>query len=687
LVSKLVSIVFAVLLSTMGFIPAVASSTSTSDSNGSTLYVGVTTTSPEDSLSALGNQVDQWINPDTLASVPDAIFQLPYFFAPANNTFTGILVNSVDTFVNNNTYIVHLNNNTGWSNGTPVNAWDFFAEMMVDAALGAPAYTTTVINNYTVSIVVPDMPSEGFYGLSQSSFIFGPDAADTQVSAPYNQWKPIIDDIAGNLSQLQAGNQTVLTSLETLMFAYTVANPIYSGPYYPTAASPSEIVLSKNPYYADANKLPINQIVVYQFTSANALYQYLDSGQLSVYFTYGGSGGTSEVPSSFAANIPSYMEQVDVQGYGGPSLTFNNDSAVVSNLNVREAIAYAINRTQVAQAGGSVYSALQYPIGMPDWMAQTYCTQSCLSNMNPYSFNLTAASNAMTAAGYTLQSGIWTSKNGTQATVTLLNTVSTDPTWVDIGLDVQTQLQSFGINVNLLNPSNPGSYETSGTGFDIIMLNWGYWLTAWDMYRNVAWFNGYPYPDMHFTANVTIPINGIGKVNPITLTNLDLNGAVTTADELNYTQGLAWLVDHYLPYLPLASQAAEIFANTQQFNWPNSTSPLWSAILTGDITAMTTNFEVHNVFSAATATSTSTAASSTAAVSTVTSTVVSTAVSTTVSTSVQTNTVTAPAHTDYTPIIAAVAIVIVALALVGAFMFRRRPGTSNAPAPVPASAT
>ena len=621
---------FALLLVGVAFFPAAGAATTSS--NGSTLSVGVVTTNPIESMSAFDNVVNTWVNPTSIGAIENSIFQLPYFWAPANNSYTGVIVNSTDTYTQNDTYILHLNH-SGWSNGQPVTAWDFYAEFLVDSAIGAPAYNISVIDNYTVSVVVPNIPKDSLYGLSQSSFIFGPDNANTFLTVPYDQWKPIVDDIVGNYSAVQALNQTVLTKLQKLIYAYSVSNPIFNGAYYPTAVSPSEIVLSKNPYYIYADKMSVDQVILYQFTSPNTLYQYLDSGQLSLFYTYGGSssGTASVVPTSFASKIPSYMEQVNVDGYGGPGLTFNNDSGVVSNLNVREAIAYALNRTEVAETGGSVYSALQYPIGMPTWMQQTYCTQTCLSAMNPYGYNLTAAANAMKAAGYTLQSGVWTSKNGTQATVTLLNTVSTDPTWVDMALDIQTQLKNFGINVNVLNPASPGTYLTSGTGFDIMMYNWGYWLTAWDVYRNVAWLNGYPYPDMHFTANVSVPFNGIGNVNPITLMYTDLNGAITMADEVNYTQALAWMVDHYLPYLPIAGQAAEIFANTKQFNWPSPSSPIWSTVLSSDDVGMAVNFQINNQFSAVGAASTSITAT-TATATTSPSTTATTGVSTTTAT-------------------------------------------------------
>src|SRR5439155_18326513 len=129
-------------------------------------------------------------------------------------------------------------------------------------------------------------------------------------------------------------------------FGYKTSQELFSGAYYPTAVSSSEIVLSKNPHYFNAKNLPINSIGIYQFTSPNAQFQYLDGGQLSVFFTYATtSGSASDVPENYKTALPSYVKGITPQGYAGPGLFFNNATSVVSNLHVRKAIAYALNRT------------------------------------------------------------------------------------------------------------------------------------------------------------------------------------------------------------------------------------------------------------------------------------------------------------------------------------------------------
>jgi peptide/nickel transport system substrate-binding protein len=629
-----------------------------------------------------------------LPSFGSALWIRPFVYLPANDSYSPELVTSYQTFPDNNTYIVHLRHDTGWSDGKPVTAWDFYASAIVLAGVGSPAYKYKVIDNYTVSIQVPVLPAVGLYGLSLSSLIFGPDLGATPLWVQYDQWKPVVNDILGNYTQVLAGNSSVIQALTTEAYSYKTPQELFSGAYYPTAVSGSEMVFSKNPYYWDTKNLAIDKLVFYQFTSANTEFQYLDAGQMSIFFTYGVNGGSSDIPANYKAALPGYMKPVVPAGYAGPGLFFNNASGFVSNLHVRKAIAYALNRTELALAGGSSYSPVKLPIGMPEYMWPSMCPASCQSQMNPYNYSLAAATNEMKSAGYSLQNGAWTSnKNGTKVVLTLVNSASTDPTWLSIALDLQTQLQTFGITVNLLNPANPGSYFVSGSGYDMMLTNWGFWITPWDVYANLSYYNGVPYPILHFLGNVTIPINNIGSTNAVTLADDIRNGAVTLAKEAYYAQGLSYLVDQYLPYLPLDGQNPSMYVNTAQFNWPQPTDNSWSGVMAGDIAASFTFQQEHGLISVASGTSsttstttaatTSTIIPTTTSVATATSTATRTSVqtSTTVTTSVQTSTV-AAAPMDYTTLIGAAVIAIV-LVLVGVMLVRRRPPPQAQPQRAP----
>jgi peptide/nickel transport system substrate-binding protein len=544
-----------------------------------TLNIGAVLTEPIQSLNQLDQPFPGFFTYDNAGVM--ALWSIYPYFLFGNGTYVADgLVTSTDTIASNNTYIVHLRNDTGWSNGQPVTAWDMYASLMAIYGLGSPPYPTKVINNYTLSIQVPNDPALGLSGLNIGSFIFGPDDGDVPILWNYNQWKPVVDDIAGNFTGILAGNTTVLAALTKEEEAHTTPM-VFNGPYYPVSVTSSEILLQKNPHYFDAAKITIPQVIIHQYTTPSALYQALTSGQIDFYFggTTINDGSGAVVPTQYQAVMPSYMEQFASQGYTGPALFFNN---ATTPLQVREAIAYAINRTEVAQAGGVSYSPITYPDGLSLGMYGNYsgaiCNSSCEAALNPYARNATLATSLMQQAGFTLSNGAWQYANGTKLTLTLLNAQSTDSTWLSMALDIESQLSAFGININLLNPSNPTSIAITGKGFDMYMQGFGWFPTTWDIYRTVQLYDGVPYPIMHDDSNVSVGINNAGKTTMIALFHLADNAKNQTALVAD-DQNLAWLVNHYMTYLQIAETNPIAYANTHDFNWPPSSSPIWGVII------------------------------------------------------------------------------------------------------------
>src|SRR5205823_8338586 len=119
----------------------------------------------------------------------------------------------------------------------------------------------------------------------------------------------------------------------------------------------------------------------------------------------------------------------------------------------------------------------------------------------------------------------------------------------------------------------------------MVLSSWGAWVTPWDVFANFQSYDGIPYPVMHFLQNVTIPINNMGSTNPVTLALAMRNGATDLAKEAYYAQGLSYLINHYLPYLPLENQSPFLYVNTNQFSWPPASDGSWSGALSEELSA------------------------------------------------------------------------------------------------------
>ncbi|MDA4136493.1 MAG: ABC transporter substrate-binding protein [Thaumarchaeota archaeon] len=655
-----------------GFLPVI--NVAQAATTPTTLNIGAVIEHPITSLSQLDSPYPGFFLYNNAGVM--ALWAIYPSFLFGNGTYVNDgLIQSTDTIASNNTYIVHLRT-SGWcGTGAPVTAYDFYASLLAVNGLGSPPYNYKVIDNSTISIQVPIDPKLSINGLNIGSYIYGPDIADVPVLWDYAQWAPIVKDIAGNFTQVQAGNATVLSKLTALEAAQTFPQE-WNGPYCPTSATSSEILMTKNPYYWDAAKITVPQVIIHQFTSASALDQALVSGQLDFYF--GGqtindnNGGV--LPTNFQAVMPSYMQQIPSAGYTGPTLFFNNATV---NVNVRSAIAYVLNRTEVAAAGGVSYTALSIPAGLSSGMFGNYpgapCNSACQAQLNPYNQNIANATSLMQKGGFTQSAAgaQWKSANGTALTLTLLNAQSTDSTWLNMALDISSQLSAFGINVNILNPANPTGVALTGKGFDMYMTGFGWFPTSWDIYRPAYIYDGTPYPVMK-AGNVTVMYNGTKtNTNQIVLFRQSDNGITTSAVNAA-DQKEAWLVNHYLPYLPMAQQNPITYLNTNDFSWPAASSPIWGVIIGNDPGAAVVVAQEAGELTAATAVSSSTTTSSAASTVTVTSTATTTSTSTSTSTATSTSTSTSSSLAITNPSYILVAIAVIAAMLVVPTLMRKR---------------
>src|SRR5207245_10361190 len=89
---------------------------SASSASPTTLSYGIVVANPLQSMADL-NQINS-VNMLSLGILPSfgsALWIRPFIYLPANDSYTPELVTSYQTFPENNTYIVHLRQDTGWS--------------------------------------------------------------------------------------------------------------------------------------------------------------------------------------------------------------------------------------------------------------------------------------------------------------------------------------------------------------------------------------------------------------------------------------------------------------------------------------------------------------------------------------------------------------------------------------------
>jgi peptide/nickel transport system substrate-binding protein len=211
-------------------------------------------------------------------------------------------------------------------------------------------------------------------------------------------------------------------------------NPVATGPFMVNPCTPNNIQYTANPTYWQAGK-PYIQKVEYP--------AYLDNAPANLDL----ANGKAQWGSQFIPNIKTaYLDKSSANNTWSPPVTNVNlipnldpSHAATSKLAVRQAMAYAIDRSQVAQIGegGQQPAANQTGVVVPTF--QKYYDAGALSAAGYDKPNVTKATQLMASAGYSASNPL----NLTVITITGY----TD--WDASLAVIKQQLKPIGINLTV----------------------------------------------------------------------------------------------------------------------------------------------------------------------------------------------------------------------------------------------
>ncbi|RLP79793.1 ABC transporter substrate-binding protein [Mycetocola lacteus] len=242
---------------------------------------------------------------------------------------------------------------------------------------------------------------------------------------------------------------------------YTDENPVGTGPFTLGNYSPQQYTMNRNENYWQKDKVTVKHLILPATNGQLAMVtQGYDWGYMymsDVKKTWGGAN--------------QYNRYWFPPG-GVISLQPNLTKAPFNNPDVRQGIALALDRKQIADAAteGSMQPATQAGILLPNQQADL---DPSIPNGGVITQDLDAAKAAFARAGYHDQDGKLVDASGKQLSFSLL-TANGYTDWLRAASQVQRQLSALGIDVKLTQPQPPAYQLALRNGdFDIAMGAYG----------------------------------------------------------------------------------------------------------------------------------------------------------------------------------------------------------------------
>jgi peptide/nickel transport system substrate-binding protein len=374
---------------------------------------------------------------DTLLSVGFIYEPLVYVNPLQNGKTTPMLASSYSWGAGNKSLTFTIRQGVKWSDGTPMTAADV-------------AYTFNLIKKY------PALDLTGAWSVLSSVTASGNTVTMnfSTVAVPYFYY------IADQTPILPQHIWSTYSNPTT----NPVTSPVGTGPYLMSKCSPSNITYTANPHYWQPGLPKIAKIQYPAYTSNNTANNDLANGTAQ--------WGAQYIP---AINAFYTSKSSDYHYWFPPtvnvSIVPNLTNPLLSNVKVREAISYAIDRQKVSTIGESGYEP---PANQTGIVTPTFSSSVDNAAVSAWGngYDPAKATSLLESAGFHMGSnGIMTNAAGKQLSFPIIN-IGDYSDWVASVQVIQQELKMVGIQITPDNLSN--------TDFDADLYYGKYQLAYYD---------------------------------------------------------------------------------------------------------------------------------------------------------------------------------------------------------------
>jgi peptide/nickel transport system substrate-binding protein len=511
------------------------SSSSSGSANGKTSTNSVLTISNENgALWTCGfNPLNSSYN---LLSVGFIYEPLVYVNPLQNGKTTPMLASSYSWGAGNKSLTFTIRQGVKWSDGTPLTAADV-------------AYTFNLIKKY------PALDLTGVWSVLSSVTATGNTVTMdfSTVAVPYFYY------IADQTPIVPQHIWSTVANPAT----DPIKNPVGTGPYLMSKCSPENITYTANPHYWQPGLPRVHTLQYPAFTSNNTANDMLASGQAQW-----GAQYIPDIESFYTSKNPNFH-------YWFPpvlnvALVPNLTNPLLSNVKVREAMSYAIDRQKVSTIGESGYEPPANQAGIVTPTFSSSLDSQALAAWGS-EYDAAKATSLLQSAGYHMGSdGIMANSAGQKLQFTVIN-IGDYSDWVASMQVIQQDLKAVGISITPDNLSN--------TDFQADLFDGHYQLAYQEQYT----FGPGPYYELNNWLNSanTAPVgkqaasNYERYSNPATDALLKQYSTTTDpATQQSILNQLQQVMLSQVPIIPVVEGVDWYQYDTTSFSgWPTSSNP------------------------------------------------------------------------------------------------------------------
>lgn len=278
----------------------------------------------------------------------------------------------------------------------------------------------------------------------------GPAILDTIVRStttrPYSQYGTWMDAAAAFRAKAADRDSDEVKKVNDELNAFKPEAGVVYGPYNidPASVTEAQFTMLKVPTGFNAGKIDFDKVVVYYGDTAADMPLYL-SGDMDY-----SSNAYSPANLDAIRAAGDHMVVLGGPATNGPGIYFNHDVYPLNLKEVRQAIAYAIDRVEnCTVAFGESCRPIKYMVGFTDAAVPTWLSEEQMAKLNTYEYDLAKAEALLTGLGFKKGAdGIWVDDKGKKMEFEL--SVPADFTeYLASSENVAQQLAKFGIKVSV----------------------------------------------------------------------------------------------------------------------------------------------------------------------------------------------------------------------------------------------